>query len=63
MFIIINIIGLLLFVGLAVLCSKNRKDIKWYSIGTMLVVNLIVSWLLTGFPIGRDIVLGCGQRL
>ncbi|MDK1727859.1 NupC/NupG family nucleoside CNT transporter [Dellaglioa algida] len=61
MFIIINIIGLLLFVGLAVLCSKNRKDIKWYSIGTMLVVNLVVSWLLTGFPIGRDIVLGAAN--
>lgn len=54
MFLLVNIIGIFVFMGVAVLFSKDRKNINWQSVGIMLVVNLFLAWFLTSFSIGVD---------
>ena len=56
MFLIINILGVVVFLAIGVLFSKRRKEIQWRSVGALLVLNLIMAWFLTTFPIGRQIV-------
>lgn len=58
MYLIVNIIGLVVFLSLGVLFSKNRQQIKWKSVGIMVIFNLVLAWFLTSFPIGRSIVAG-----
>lgn len=57
MFIAINIVGLIIFFGLAVLLSKDRKSINKKSVARLLILNLFVGWFLTSFPIGREIIV------
>lgn len=40
MFLLINIIGLIVFLGIAVLFSRKKSDIQWKSIGILVVINL-----------------------
>lgn len=61
MYLVINIIGLLVFLAIGYLFSKDKKNIKWKSIGIMVVLNLFLAWFLTGFPIGRMIVKGASD--
>lgn len=61
MYLLVNIIGLIVFVGLAFLFSKKKSQIKWRSIGIMMAINLFLAWFLTGFPIGRNIVMGAAN--
>ncbi|PTJ80501.1 NupC/NupG family nucleoside CNT transporter [Staphylococcus kloosii] len=56
MFLIINIIGLLLFLAIAVLFSRNRKDIQWKSIIILVIVNVILAWFFIYFPWGKAAV-------
>lgn len=58
MYLVVNIIGLLVFLAIGVLFSKNRKQIQWKSIIIMVVLNLALAWFLTSMSIGRDIVSG-----
>ena len=58
MCLIVNIIGLVVFLSLGVLFSKNRQQIKWKSVGIMVLFNLVLAWFLSSFPIGRSIVAG-----
>ena len=58
MYLVVNIIGLLVFLAIGVLFSKNRKQIQWKSIIIMVVLNLVLAWFLTSMSIGRDIVSG-----
>lgn len=58
MYLIVNIIGLVVFLSLGVLFSKSWQQIKWKSVGIMVVFNLVLAWFLTSFPIGRSIVAG-----
>ncbi|KRN29035.1 hypothetical protein IV38_GL001250 [Lactobacillus selangorensis] len=46
------------FLGIAIIFSKDRKNINWKSIAIMLAINVLMAWFLTGFPLGRDIVKG-----
>ncbi|WP_129044555.1 NupC/NupG family nucleoside CNT transporter [Companilactobacillus metriopterae] len=61
MYLFVNIIGLIVFVSIAFLFSKNKKEIHWKSVGIMLTINLFLAWFLIGFSIGRDIVLGAAD--
>ncbi|MBD5429547.1 nucleoside transporter C-terminal domain-containing protein [Lactobacillus sp.] len=58
MYLAINIAGLVIFLLIGWLCSKDRKAINWRGIATMVVFNLILAWFLTSFSIGRSIVSG-----
>ncbi len=56
MYFAINVLGIFVFLALGVLFSKNRKEIQWRCIGTLMVLNLILGWFLISFPIGRDVI-------
>lgn len=58
MFLLVNIIGLLAFLGIAVLFSRDRKNIQWKSILILVVLNLFLAWFFVYFQIGRTIVEG-----
>lgn len=53
MYLAINIVGLVVFLLIGYLLSKNRKAINWKAVGIMVAVNLVLAWFLTGFPAGR----------
>lgn len=61
MYLIINIIGILVFLAIALLFSKNRKHVNWKTIVVVLVINLVLAWLLTSFAWGRSIVQGAAD--
>lgn len=56
MYLIVNIIGILVFLGIALLFSKDRKNIKWKSVIVVLAINLVLAWIFTSFTWGRDAV-------
>ncbi|QQT10693.1 NupC/NupG family nucleoside CNT transporter [Staphylococcus pasteuri] len=53
MFLLINIIGLIVFLGIAVLFSRSRKNIQWKSIIILVVLNLFLAWFFIYFPCGK----------
>ncbi|WP_089088985.1 NupC/NupG family nucleoside CNT transporter [Secundilactobacillus pentosiphilus] len=58
MYLIVNIIGVIVYLGIAFLFSKSKKTINWKSTAIVLVLNLVIAWILTSFAWGRDIVSG-----
>ncbi|WP_027106444.1 NupC/NupG family nucleoside CNT transporter [Ligilactobacillus ceti] len=58
MYLVVNIIGLIVFLAIGLIFSKDRKNINWKSVAIMVVFNLVLAWFLTSFSIGRDIVAG-----
>lgn len=56
MYVVINAIGIIVFLGIGYLFSKKKKQIKWKSIAIMVAINLFLAWLFTSFPAGRDAV-------
>lgn len=56
MYLIVNIIGVLVYLGIAFLFSKKKKAINWKSTAIVLVLNLVIAWVLTSFSWGRDAV-------
>ena len=53
----INLLGLLVFIGIATVFSKKRKEISWRTVGVLALFNLFLAWFLTSFFVGRNIVL------
>ena len=56
MFFFVNLLGLVVFLGIGVLASRNRKAIQWRSVVSLLMLNLVLAWFLTSFQIGRDMI-------
>lgn len=56
MFFFVNLLGLVVFLGIGVLASRNRKAIQWRSVASLLTLNLVLAWFLTSFQIGRDVI-------
>ena len=56
MFLIINIIGLLIFIGVAFLFSRDKKNIDWKSVLILIVINLVLAWFFTQFSFGAKFV-------
>lgn len=50
---ICNIVGIAVFVGIAVLFSRKKKKIPWISVGLILALNLILSWFFLTIPAGQ----------
>ncbi|MGX0673478.1 NupC/NupG family nucleoside CNT transporter [Staphylococcus hominis] len=63
MFLLINIIGLLVFLGIAVLFSRNRKHIQWKAILILALLNVFLAWFFVYFQIGRSIVEGLAAAI
>ncbi|MBP2239599.1 nucleoside transport protein [Cytobacillus eiseniae] len=55
---IIAIIGLLVVIGLAALASSNRRKIKYKPIITMIIIQLVLSYLLLNTKFGLVVVKG-----
>ena len=53
MYFAINVLGLIVFLGVGFLFSKNKKAINWKAIAIMVVLNLLLAWFLTGSAAGR----------
>lgn len=49
----INILGLIVFLAIGFLFSKDKKAINWKAIAIMVVLNLLLAWFLTGSAAGR----------
>ncbi|MHA8110598.1 NupC/NupG family nucleoside CNT transporter [Lactobacillaceae bacterium Melli_B4] len=56
MYLLINMLGIVVFLAIAVLFSKNRKNINWRSVIVVLILNLLIAFLLTEFTWGREAV-------
>ena len=61
MLLLMNILGIFVFLGVAYLFSRDRKNIKWRSVGVILIIQLILAWFFTSFSIGRDAVLAAAN--
>ena len=57
MYFIVNVLGVVVFLALGVLFSKKRKEIQWRSVGSLLVLNVLLAWFLTSFSVGREIIV------
>lgn len=55
-YLLVNILGVAVYLGIAFLFSNNKKAINWRSVGVVLVINLVLAWILTSFSWGRDAV-------
>ena len=53
MYLAINIVGLLVFLLIGFLFSKDKKNINWKAIAVMVVINIILAAFLIGSPVGR----------
>lgn len=58
MYLALNVLGILVFVGIGWLFSHDKKHIQWLSVGIMMVFNIFIAWFLTSFSVGRSIVQG-----
>lgn len=58
MYLALNVLGIVVFVGLGWLFSHDKKHIQWLSVGIMMVFNIFIAWFLTSFSVGRSIVQG-----
>ncbi|MDO5694246.1 MAG: Na+ dependent nucleoside transporter N-terminal domain-containing protein, partial [Aeriscardovia aeriphila] len=56
MYLALNVLGILVFVGIGWLFSHDKKHIQWLSVGIMMVLNIFIAWFLTSFSVGRSIV-------
>ena len=56
MFLIVNLLGVAVFIGIGFALSRDRKAIQWKAIGILLALNLFIAWFLLQFSIGREMV-------
>ena len=57
MLLIVNLIGVAVFLGIGILLSKKRNAIQWRCVGSLLALNVFLAWFLTSFSIGREIIV------
>lgn len=57
MAVVVNVIGLIVFVGIAVLLSQDRRAINRVTVAKLFALNIFVGWFLTSFTIGREIIV------
>lgn len=60
-YLLVNVFGVIVFMAIAFLLSKDRKNINWRSVLVVLLLNLFLAFFLTNFSWGRDIVKGAAQ--
>ncbi|WP_414045152.1 NupC/NupG family nucleoside CNT transporter [Macrococcus equi] len=53
-FLLLNVLGIFVFILVAFAFSRDRKNIDWKSVVIMLVINLFLAWFFTQFPWGRN---------
>lgn len=58
MHIIIGLIGIVVFLGLALLFSSDRKNVRWQYVGLLLVIQLIMAFILLKTQFGITVISG-----
>ena len=58
MHIIIGIVGILVFLALALLASSDKKNVRWQYIGLMLAIQVVLAFFLLKTSVGIKIVGG-----
>lgn len=58
MLIAINVLGILVFIGVAYLFSNDKKNIQWKSVSIVLVLEVFLAWFFTQFKAGQIAVQG-----
>lgn len=53
MFLFANILGILVFIAIAALFSRDRKNIQWKSVGIVLALEILLAWFFTQFKAGQ----------
>lgn len=61
MSVVINLVGIFVFLGIAYLCSRDRKHIDWKSVGIVVAIQLLLGWFFTSFSAGRTAVLAAAD--
>lgn len=61
MLIAINVLGILIFVGVAYLFSNDKKNIQWKSVSIVLVLEVFLAWFFTQFKAGQIAVQGAAD--
>ena len=61
MYVVIDAVGILVFISLAWLFSSDRHRIHWRPVALMVMTSLIIAWLLTSFTAGRAAVRAAAQ--
>lgn len=61
MLIAINVIGILVFIGVAYLFCNDKKNIQWKSVGIVLVLEVFLAWFFTQFKAGQIAVQGAAD--
>ena len=61
MYVVIDAVGILVFISLAWLFSSDRHRIDWRPVALMVMTSLIIAWLLTSFTAGRAAVRAAAQ--
>ncbi len=57
----VNLFGIFVFIALAVLFSRNRKTINWYSVLVLLIFNIGSALFFIKSSIGREIVIAAAS--
>ncbi|MDR0292512.1 MAG: hypothetical protein LBI01_07180, partial [Elusimicrobium sp.] len=61
MLIVINFLGVFVFLFITFLFSKNRKGINWSGVVRCLLLNFFIAWFMLSFPWGKTIVMYIAQ--
>lgn len=61
MLVIMNILSIPIFIGIAYLFSNDKKNIQWRSVVTVLAIELILAWFFTQFKMVQIAVQGAAD--
>ncbi|KRN74517.1 hypothetical protein IV73_GL001253 [Weissella kandleri] len=61
MYLLINIVGIFVTIGVAYLFSRNRKHIQWKSVGIVTALQLFLAWFFVNFSAGRQAVVAAAD--
>lgn len=61
MYLLINIVGIFVTLGVAYLFSRDKKNIQWKSVGIVTVLQLFLAWFFVNFSIGRQAVVAAAE--
>lgn len=53
MFLIVNLLGIFVFIAIAALLSNDRKNIQWRSVGIVLILEIALAGFFTQFKAGQ----------
>ncbi|MCS0827429.1 NupC/NupG family nucleoside CNT transporter [Cytobacillus firmus] len=56
MSILIGILGLLTFIGIAFLMSNDKKKVNFKAVGIMVALQLVTTWFMLGTKIGMKVI-------